>query len=192
MKVSLAFAVAFVLSGCSPSIGASNAEEPAATPSVPAPTVPASSEPSSSPAPSASAAPPAAAKKIVSLTDFKLPLTIEGSATAKASKSESKDGLGGAVVDDVTPGESVRIMASADSMAGLKAKLKKLAHKPAKSFVREDADVLVFQRGDDDFEAIVRVSVKGATYLCQELGSAKSAEALEPVIAACKTIATAP
>jgi hypothetical protein len=128
--------------------------------------------------------------KSFALAEFKLPLTIDLPEDAKVEASKSKDGLGGATVDakDV----SIRISkadARIATVAAAKATLQKLKVGAAKSFVKEEADLLVYTIGDgSSYEFLVLSKQAGVTYGCQSLGSEPSEAKLQAAITACRSL----
>ena len=173
---------------------------PSATPSSVSPTpdssatAAAASAAPTAPAAPASAAPPAPAPPTIktrALTDFKLPLAIDIPESAALSEAKSKDNLGGVFID--SPTVQLRVMpapAAWTTVKGMKAALTKLAHRPVKQFVREDGDLIVYDRGEE-LDFVLRVPVAGKTYLCQSRVGTTKAEELEPSIQACRTLAKA-
>lgn len=171
----------------------------AATAAADLPEAPPSATPAESAAPAtasakASAEPPKAATKVFPLAEYKLPLSIELAETAKLEKNESKDKLGGVNIDGAVGSFGVRVFAAPGDMttaAGIKAKLTKML-RPAEKFLKEEADLLVYERKGGGVEFVAKVTVAGKAYLCQARDEADAAEKLEPVIAACKTLKKAP
>jgi hypothetical protein len=198
---SLMVLATITLAGCSFITGseANRAEpSPSATPSSvsPAPESSAataiSASASSAPITPEKAAPPAPPPptiKTTALTDFKLPLTIAIPESATLSEAKSKDKLGGVFID--SPTVQLRVMpapAAWTTVKGIKAGLTKLAHRPVKQFVREEGDLIVYDRGEE-LDFVLRVPVGGTTYLCQSRVGTSKAEELEPSIQACRTLA---
>jgi hypothetical protein len=132
--------------------------------------------------------------KTFSLVEHKLPLSIELPEDAKIEASQSKDGLGGARISSY-PTVSLRILKADARLASIptaKATLKKIIN-PAKTFRKEEKDLLVYDReGDDDVYFLMLVKIGGVTYSCQDLGGEPDEAALEPGIAACRSLKKAP
>ena len=74
------------------------------------------------------------------------------------------------------------------SLKSIKTGLTELAHRPVKQFVREEGDLIVYDRGED-LDFVLRVPVGGKTYLCQSRVGTSKAEELELSIQACRTLA---
>lgn len=159
--------------------------------------------PAPAPTQTASAAPTAAAQapevvappppKTFSLAEHKLPLSIDLPEGAKIEASTSRDGLGGVTVD--APKISLRIAkanAKLASIAAAKKTLQSLKFKPVTKFKKEEADLLVFERGEGDLGFLLLVKQGGGTYACQSLGGEASESALDPALAACRTLKKAP
>ena len=189
------------LAACGP---ATEASSPEGTSSASA-DAPASATPEASAAPStdASAAAPATAApsasaaikpeppktKAFALADFKVPLAIELPEDAKIEKSESKDGLGGALVDSKTV--SLRVFkadAKVATPAAAKATLQKLKVKAVSKFLKEEADLLVYVRGESEIEGMLFKKEGGVTYVCQTRGSATKEEEIAASLSACRTL----
>jgi hypothetical protein len=148
---------------------------------------------SSDPAPTVTAAPEAPAPKAIktiSLSEQKLALSIDLPEDAKLEESRSKDKLGGAMIDALNI--DLRVMKADARLATIpaaKASLQKMV-RPAKSFHKEEKDLLVYDRGGDDREFVLLVKVAGVTYSCQ--GRAASEALLEPGITACRSLKKSP
>lgn len=193
----LPLALLLSLAACGPATDASSPEATVTT-SADAATAPdasaaataaATTAPTAAPSTSAAAKPEPPKTKSFALAEFKVPLAIELPEDAKLAKSESKDGLGGAMVDSQTV--NLRIFkadAKVATPAAAKATLQKLARKPASKFLKEEADILVYVRGESDVEAIVWKKEAGVTYVCQTRGSATKEEELAASLAACRTL----
>lgn len=198
-------AVGIVLGGCGAPRGATaGPSEPgatAATPDEPV-SVPASAPPAAKPeptaAPAAEPAPPAKpeppALKPFALAEYKLPLVIDLPSDAKLEASASKDKLGGVNIDATNV--ELRVMradAKLASVATAKATLQKLAYKPVTKFVKEEANLLVYERGAaDNLGFVLLVKEGGVLYACQQSDGAKSEAELEQAIAACRSLKKAP
>ncbi len=143
-------------------------------------------------------APPAAVvpqTKVFSLQEFKLPLTIEAPVDTKVTASASKDKLGGALLSSYDNNVSLRVMkadARIATPASAKVTLGKLAYLPAKTFLKEKVDLLVYERSDEEVYFLNWVKVAGVTYTCQSMGGAESEAELENALHVCKTIKKAP
>ncbi len=189
-----------LLVGCGPSTksnspGLSTAQATASAKiDPPQPSATASAVETSAPSATASAAtPPPPATKSFSLSEFKLPLSIELPVDAQIAASDSKDGLGGATIDAKTV--SVRVLkadARIVSPAAAKATLQKLKFKPASKFLKEEPDLLVYERGEKDVNVLFLSKQGGVTYACQSLGGASTEAELAPAMAACKTLKKTP
>lgn len=201
MKPVALLSLLLVLSACGgptsePVAPATPADTPAATQdATPAPTQTASAAPTAAAtaepqAPKAEAPKP---PKTFSLAEHKLPLSIDLPEEAKIEASNSKDGLGGVTVD---AGKiSLRIAktnAKLGSIAAAKKTLQSLKFKPVTKFAKEEADLLVFERGAGDLGFLLLVKQGGVTYACQSLGGEASEAALDPALAACRTLKKAP
>lgn len=137
-------------------------------------------------------APAPAKTKRLTLADAGLPLSLEAPEDAKVEKSSSKDGLGGARIESSSL--SVRVMkadARLSTTAAAKATLQKMV-KPARSFSKEEKDLLVYTRGESDFAFVVLKKIGAVTYACQSLGGANTEAELERAIAACRSLDKSP
>jgi hypothetical protein len=195
------FALALALAGCGPTTKPSSptgtlSAEPAASETAAAPadsSAPSAAAPSTATAAAAPSADSPKPTKSFALSAHGLPLAIDLPEDAEVGKSQSKDGLGGATID--AKGISLRIMkanAKVTTVAAAKTTLQKLAHRPATKFLKEEAALLVYERGEGDVYFMTWKKVGGVTYVCQTLGGASNEGELGAAIAACGTLKKAP
>jgi len=204
MRSIRALALALVLAGCGPTTKPSSPDGthsadpvgPATADVVATDAASAASSASPSSATTASAAPssdtPKPTKSFV-LSAQGLPLAIDLPEDAEVGKSQSKDGLGGATID--AKNISLRITkanAKVNTVAAAKAMLQKLAHRPATRFLKEEAALLVYERGEGDVYFMAWKKAGAVTYVCQSLGGASNEDALSAAVAACATLKKAP
>jgi hypothetical protein len=198
------FALALLLVGCgattkSSSPDGTHSAEPAGPTSsdvVPGDAASAAPSAAASSAATASAVPssdtPKPTKSFV-LSEHGLPLAIDLPEDAEVGRSQSKDGLGGATID--AKNISLRITkanAKVSTVAAAKATLQKLAHRPATKFLKEEAALLVYERGEGDVYFMAWKKAGAVTYVCQSLGGVSNEDALSSAVAACGTLKKAP